>query len=219
MPGLFLLSFRYLPTGLFRQQVILAFVTIQGNDAVNDWLYTMLPVASVVYLVLLDSSYSQFYPELPVCSGYPELWIKQSQCEMENVCTKSSCANGYWQNGTGLDVRICYFTGYDWLYQTNDIYLPVAAINHLSPHQIEAVLLHELSHIKRFDYLINLITRIIQTILYFNPFVRAFASIIEREREKNCDEIVLQFQYEPHGYASALLALEKVSHTCLTRWL
>jgi hypothetical protein len=92
------------------------------------------------------------------------------------------------------------------------ILLPVAALNHLSTQQTEAVLLHELSHIKRFDFLINLIIRAIQTILYFNPFVNAFAKIIETEREKNCDEIVLQFQYEPHGYASALLALEKAPH-------
>ena len=92
------------------------------------------------------------------------------------------------------------------------ILLPLAAVNHLTTQQIEAVLLHELAHIKRYDYFVNLITKFIQTVLYFNPFVKAFAAIIEREREKSCDETVIQFQYEPHGYASALLVLEKAAH-------
>ncbi len=92
------------------------------------------------------------------------------------------------------------------------ILVPLAAINHLTTQQLEAVLLHELSHIRRYDYLINLVINFIQTILYFNPFVKAFVKIIEREREKSCDEMVVQFQYDPHGYASALLILEKANH-------
>src|SRR4029077_2528611 len=67
------------------------------------------------------------------------------------------------------------------------VLVPMAAVNHLTTQQIEAVLLHELSHIKRYDYFINLLTRLIQTVLYFNPFVKAFVRIFEREREKSCD--------------------------------
>lgn len=92
------------------------------------------------------------------------------------------------------------------------ILVPLAAINHLTPSQLEAVLLHELAHIRRYDYLINLLINFIQTILYFNPFVKAFVKIVEREREKSCDEMVLQFQYDSHEYASALLTLEKTKH-------
>ena len=89
------------------------------------------------------------------------------------------------------------------------ILVPLAAINHLSSEQMEAVLLHELSHIRRYDYLINLVVNFIQTLLYFNPFVKAFVKIVEREREKSSDEMVLQFQYDSYDYATALLTLEK----------
>jgi beta-lactamase regulating signal transducer with metallopeptidase domain len=89
------------------------------------------------------------------------------------------------------------------------ILLPIAAINSLSPQQVEAVLLHELSHIKRYDYLINFIITLLQTLFYFNPFVKKFVSVIEFEREKCCDELVMQFQYDKISYASALLLLEK----------
>ena len=87
--------------------------------------------------------------------------------------------------------------------------MPIAAINNLTVKQVEAVLLHELAHIRRHDYFINLLINFFHTVLYFNPFVKLFAKTIEREREKSCDEIVMQFQYDPHGYASALLVLEK----------
>ncbi|HEU0064376.1 MAG TPA: M56 family metallopeptidase, partial [Flavisolibacter sp.] len=91
------------------------------------------------------------------------------------------------------------------------ILLPVAALNNLSTDQVEAVLLHELSHIRRYDYLINLIVKIIQTLLYFNPFMKMFMKNIEEERENCCDQLVLQFGYDRVGYATALLSLEKAA--------
>ncbi|MDQ6609337.1 MAG: M56 family metallopeptidase [Bacteroidota bacterium] len=91
------------------------------------------------------------------------------------------------------------------------ILLPVAILNNLSPTQVEAILLHELSHIRRYDYLLNLIVTIIHTLLYFNPFVKIFMNAIEVEREACCDEMVLQFGYNRVDYASALLHLQKAS--------
>ena len=91
------------------------------------------------------------------------------------------------------------------------ILLPVAALNHLSTQQVEAILLHELSHIRRYDYLVNLIISVINTILYFNPFVKQFMQSIEEERENCCDQLVLQFGYDKVSYASALLSLEKMN--------
>lgn len=91
------------------------------------------------------------------------------------------------------------------------ILLPVAAMNNLSTTQVEAILLHELSHIRRYDYLLNLVVSVMYTLLYFNPFVKSFMHVIESEREACCDELVLQFGYDKVGYASALLHLEKSS--------
>lgn len=90
------------------------------------------------------------------------------------------------------------------------ILIPAAALTHLTPQQVEAILVHELSHIRRLDYLFNLLIHLIKTILYFNPFVNLFIKTIEREREKSCDENVIQHLYSPADYASALLLLEKL---------
>ncbi|MBS1759855.1 MAG: M56 family metallopeptidase [Bacteroidetes bacterium] len=89
------------------------------------------------------------------------------------------------------------------------ILLPLAVINQLTTQQIEAVLLHELAHIKRYDYLINICVQFVNTILYFNPFVKFLCRELELEREKSCDELVLQFEYNAYHYASALLTIGK----------
>lgn len=94
------------------------------------------------------------------------------------------------------------------------ILLPVAAMNSLTTAQVEAILLHELSHIRRYDYLLNFVVSVIHTLLYFNPFVKLFMQTIEAEREACCDETVLQFGYDKVSYASALLHLEKSSGHC-----
>ena len=91
------------------------------------------------------------------------------------------------------------------------ILLPLASINNLTMQQVEAVLLHELSHIKRFDYLVNILISIVHTILYFNPFTRLLIRVVQEERENCCDQMVLQFGYDKVSYASALLSLEKTS--------
>ncbi len=89
------------------------------------------------------------------------------------------------------------------------ILIPVASINNLSSLQLEAIILHELSHIRRNDYITNLFISVIETILFFNPFVLLLAKSIKRERENCCDDFVIQYRYDPHSYASALLRLEQ----------
>lgn len=89
------------------------------------------------------------------------------------------------------------------------ILLPVAAVNHLSMQQAEAIILHELNHIRRNDYLVNLLIACTDIILFFNPFTRYLTGVVRREREHSCDDLVLQFRYDAAAYAKALLALEQ----------
>src|SRR5215831_13648652 len=89
------------------------------------------------------------------------------------------------------------------------ILLPVAAVNHLSLQQAEAIILHELNHIRRNDYLLNLLVACADIILFFNPFAWMLANTIRKERENSCDDLVLQFRYDASSYAKALLTLEQ----------
>lgn len=89
------------------------------------------------------------------------------------------------------------------------ILLPVAMVNNLSEAQLEAVLLHELAHVKRNDYLLNIFQSIVETILFFNPFVWLISRTIRIEREHCCDDLVIASTVQPLQYAHALVALEE----------
>ncbi|WP_346237184.1 M56 family metallopeptidase [Niabella insulamsoli] len=89
------------------------------------------------------------------------------------------------------------------------ILFPVALLNQLSIRQVESIILHELAHIKRNDYLQNIITQIILTLLYFNPFAKLLADMHGEEREKSADNWVLQFEYNKYTYAETLVKLAR----------
>jgi bla regulator protein BlaR1 len=187
------------------------FISANGNERLNAWMSTMLPIASITYLVLLLLPVFYFIHNYRYVQN-----IRNNKLSKVDVDWRIFVKNVAARMGIKKPVHI-------WLsgivtspvtigYLKPVILLPVAAINQLSTQQLEAVLLHELAHIRRYDYLVNLIIRFIQTILYFNPFVKALVKTVEMEREKSCDEMVMQFQYDPHGYATALLMLEKISY-------
>ncbi|MCZ4245707.1 M56 family metallopeptidase [Pedobacter punctiformis] len=88
------------------------------------------------------------------------------------------------------------------------VLFPVALVNQLDSDQVEAILIHELSHIRRNDFLLNLIKTAIETILFFNPFVWLAGRFIHIEREHSCDDLVLKLTGKPLNYAHALLKLE-----------
>jgi len=96
------------------------------------------------------------------------------------------------------------------------ILIPVASINHLNIEQLEAVILHELAHIKRFDYVVNILLSLIEMVLFFNPFTHLFSKQINQNRELACDDWVMQFQYDGAMYAEALLKLATVQQAQLS---
>ncbi len=90
------------------------------------------------------------------------------------------------------------------------ILLPVALLNNISTRQAETLILHELTHIRTHDYLLNWFLVTAETIFFFNPFVISLCKKIKLEREKNCDASVLSFQYAPALYAETLLLAERM---------
>ena len=90
------------------------------------------------------------------------------------------------------------------------ILIPVGMISGLSTEQLEAIFIHELAHIKRHDYVVNLIQTIVESIFFFNPFVWSISRIIRREREYCCDDAVTESTKNTLVYAKALAHLEEV---------
>jgi bla regulator protein BlaR1 len=89
------------------------------------------------------------------------------------------------------------------------ILLPFTLSTYLSAEEIEAILLHELAHIKRNDYLVNLLQQVIGILLFFNPCMLLINKIINEERENCCDDLVVDATANPMVYAKALFKLEQ----------
>jgi bla regulator protein blaR1 len=72
------------------------------------------------------------------------------------------------------------------------ILLPVGMLTHLAPEQVESILLHELAHIRRRDYLFNVVQHVVDTLFFFNPALIWISSLIRNERENCCDDIAIR---------------------------
>lgn len=93
------------------------------------------------------------------------------------------------------------------------ILLPFSIFNHLSTEEIKCILLHEIAHILRYDYIILLLTELAQIILCFNPFAYYFRHIIQLNREKACDDWVVAKTKNPLLYSKALYQLAKYNYS------
>ncbi|MGB0522449.1 MAG: M56 family metallopeptidase [Flammeovirgaceae bacterium] len=89
------------------------------------------------------------------------------------------------------------------------ILVPAGMLSGLTPHQVEAVLAHELAHIKRNDYLINLIQSVLEVILFYHPATWWISACIREERENACDDIAIQVCGDSLTFARALSSLEQ----------
>ena len=89
------------------------------------------------------------------------------------------------------------------------ILVPLGMLSNLPPDQVEAILLHELAHIRRNDYLANLLLHITEAVFFFNPGVRWLASLIREEREACCDDMVLMGTADRNSYFDALVAFRE----------
>lgn len=88
------------------------------------------------------------------------------------------------------------------------IVVPLAAMTGLGLHQIEMILAHEIAHIRRHDFLVNLLQTILEILFFYNPAVPWISKQVRVEREHCCDDIAVSVCGNRMEYARALTALE-----------
>ena len=93
------------------------------------------------------------------------------------------------------------------------LHLPASALTGLTPLQLEALLAHELAHVRRYDYLVNLVQSVIETLLFYHPAVWWISARVRDEREHCCDDLAVAVCGDAHFYASALLGMERLRVT------
>lgn len=84
------------------------------------------------------------------------------------------------------------------------LFVPTAMVNGLSTRQLEAVIAHELAHIRRFDAVVDFVQMLVEAILFFNPAVWWMSRQLRQEREACCDAIGVQTTGDPGFYSETL---------------
>lgn len=90
------------------------------------------------------------------------------------------------------------------------VLVPAALVSGMPPQLLEALLAHELAHVRRCDYLVNLLQSVIETLLFYHPAVWWISHRIRVEREHIADDLAARQLGEPRRLALALSELEKL---------
>jgi len=93
------------------------------------------------------------------------------------------------------------------------ILIPIGLINSLTADEVHAILIHELAHIRRRDYLVNLLQSFMEIIFFFNPAVLWISQLIKTERENCCDDLAIYQSNNKENYIRALVSCEEYQAT------
>ncbi|MEO5890612.1 MAG: M56 family metallopeptidase [Ferruginibacter sp.] len=88
------------------------------------------------------------------------------------------------------------------------ILFPAGMLTSLPVEEVEAILIHELAHIRRQDFLVNMLQHITEIVFFFNPAVKWVSSLIRQERENCCDDIAIDQTADKRNYINALIAFQ-----------
>ena len=88
------------------------------------------------------------------------------------------------------------------------ILIPVSALAGLSPQQLDALILHELAHIRRLDTVTNILLVAVETVLFYHPAVWWVSRQVRTEREHACDDFAVSACGDARLYVEALTSLE-----------
>ncbi len=90
------------------------------------------------------------------------------------------------------------------------VLLPVSLVTNISIGQLEAILAHELAHVRRHDFVVNLLQTLVETLFFYHPAVWWLSRRIRIEREHCCDDIVVNLLGNRVEYGRALVAIEEL---------
>lgn len=89
------------------------------------------------------------------------------------------------------------------------ILVPLGLMANMPASQVEAILLHELAHIRRRDFLVNLAQSFAETLFFFNPAVLWLSALLREEREHCCDDMAIEVTQSKTGYINALVSFQE----------
>ncbi|OYU79204.1 MAG: hypothetical protein CFE23_15105 [Flavobacterium sp. BFFFF1] len=175
--------------------VFINFLNQNANTIAVFWMviavFKLLGIFNAFAKIYRIRNYSTFLPSAywtdKVAALASQIKVSRPVVLLESALIKIPCVTGYFKP---------------------IILLPVGLLSSLPQDQIEAILLHELAHIRRKDYIINLLQHVAETLFFFNPSLLWLSSLIKDEREHCCDDIALDTIGNKTDFIHALISFE-----------
>ena len=158
----------------------IAFVLPYNDDTIRSYLLSLflrteqlLPYLSVAYLLVLIVLFTKWINSYNTAQNLRKQGLHKIDVDLKLFVKQTAAYLGIKKEVT-IFLSEYVNTPLTVGFLKPIILVPFASINYLNTEQMEAVLLHELAHIKRMDYLLNISLSIIETILFFNPVYSAY---------------------------------------------
>lgn len=166
------------------------------------WLFLAWILGFSLRLVRVGHAMAWLYgPCLGSLQPPPADWLTRFEALRVRTCVRIPVR-------LGLSDRVDSLVVLGWLKPV--VLVPAAALLALSPEALEALLAHELAHVRRRDFLANLVQNLAEALLFYHPAVWWLSRRIRQEREHCCDDAAVRACGDPILYASALVGLEEL---------
>jgi bla regulator protein BlaR1 len=166
-------------------------------------IFDALPYVSIIWLVIVTLLSSKLFIELYNVNQLPKIGTIEADEKLHQrflLLTQKINITKIPKLLISLKTDIPIAIG--WLKPV--ILIPASMLSGLSPAQLDMLILHELAHIRRHDYLVNFFQTLIETLLFFHPAVRWISKQIRNEREYCSDDIAVNVCGNPIAYAHTL---------------
>ncbi|ADO69008.1 M56 family metallopeptidase [Stigmatella aurantiaca] len=163
------------------------------------WLVLAWGLGVVASSLRLLAGWMRLRRSVRAASPVPEEWQQRLEALSRRLGMKRAVRL---LQSTALDVP----SALGWLRPV--VLLPVFTLTGLSTRQLEMILAHELAHIRRHDFVVNLLQTLVETLLFYHPAIWWMSHVIRVERENCCDDLAAGLTGNTLSYARALTALE-----------
>jgi beta-lactamase regulating signal transducer with metallopeptidase domain len=185
-------------TGQVGYAKLVSFFESQANGLVMLWF-----AGFIIFLIRFSGSVFYVY-RLKTLRTYPvsEYWDEHLRNLSERMGLRKSV-----RLAESALARIPMTIGY----LKPVILLPVGTLSGVPVQQIEAILLHELAHILRKDYLLNIFQSLVELLLFYHPLTWWLSGLIRQEREHICDDMAISVNQDHINYIKALTTMEELN--------
>lgn len=191
--------------------VIVIDTPLASADVLDSWIIALQNYLPMIVLIWLSGAF--IFSLRVVASGFYITQLRKHTTPVvsDEVLDMMDC----WLLRLGISRKVqlaesvCVDTPLVIGYLKPLILFPAGMISGLPTEQLELIVLHELTHIRRHDYIINILQLLMEAVFFFNPFVWMLSSRIREEREHCCDDAVVQHSGKASLYAITLAQLEE----------